>query len=166
MKTIIQIVHVSVLAVLGASCAAGQQAAAPAVSGPTLEVTLNFIAAKINETGVIHIHEHMGYLQAQYNYDHDWGTTNATVNIPQCSVFYYSFTKPGSVTVMTALQARNEDDDPGNFSRTMSPVAYVVRMRQNPTSDIYFRDQDTASRVAKAVQHAMEICGGASKDPF
>jgi hypothetical protein len=29
-----------------------------------------------------------------------------------------------------------------------------------------FRDEDTANRVAKAMIHAVELCGGGSKDPF
>jgi hypothetical protein len=29
-----------------------------------------------------------------------------------------------------------------------------------------FRDEDTANRVAKAMVHAVELCGGGNKDPF
>jgi hypothetical protein len=30
----------------------------------------------------------------------------------------------------------------------------------------YFRDDETANRIAKAMQRAVELCGGGSKDPF
>jgi hypothetical protein len=31
---------------------------------------------------------------------------------------------------------------------------------------VYFADEDTANRVAKAMIHAVELCGGGDKDPF
>ncbi len=40
---------------------------------------------------------------------------------------------------------------------------------KDSTGDItwfMFRDEDTANRVAKAMLHAVELCGGGNKDPF
>jgi hypothetical protein len=31
---------------------------------------------------------------------------------------------------------------------------------------LYFDDEDTADRVAKALIHAVELCGGGNDDPF
>jgi hypothetical protein len=31
---------------------------------------------------------------------------------------------------------------------------------------LHFRDEDTADRLAKALTHAIELCGGGNKDPF
>jgi hypothetical protein len=32
--------------------------------------------------------------------------------------------------------------------------------------NLHFRDEETASRLAKALTHAIELCGGGNKDPF
>jgi hypothetical protein len=31
---------------------------------------------------------------------------------------------------------------------------------------LHFGDEDMANRVAKAMNHAAELCGGGNKDPF
>jgi hypothetical protein len=31
---------------------------------------------------------------------------------------------------------------------------------------VYFREEDAAQRMAKAMVHAVELCGGGDKDPF
>jgi hypothetical protein len=33
-------------------------------------------------------------------------------------------------------------------------------------SFLFFRDEEIANRIAKAMNHAVELCGGGSKDPF
>jgi hypothetical protein len=60
--------------------------------------------------------------------------------------------------------------------RTVSVHAKMIRGDQTPTEEkdanwtesslLLFRDEETANRIAKAMVHAVELCGGGSKDPF
>ena len=52
---------------------------------------------------------------------------------------------------------------------TISPEVYIVRMSKSFDSDdmnFYFNDRQGAERVMKAVNHAIELCGGAKDQPF
>jgi len=47
------------------------------------------------------------------------------------------------------------------------PMFLVVERRAgNQANGFYFADEEMANRVAKALVHAVELCGGGSKDPF
>jgi hypothetical protein len=42
----------------------------------------------------------------------------------------------------------------------------VARGAGNQNTGFYFLDEDVANRIAKAMVHAVELCGGGNKDPF
>jgi hypothetical protein len=42
----------------------------------------------------------------------------------------------------------------------------VERRAGNQANGFYFADEEMANRVAKALVHAVELCGGGNKDPF
>jgi hypothetical protein len=46
------------------------------------------------------------------------------------------------------------------------PVFALVVMRPGGEDPFFFHDETLAHRVAKAVQHAVELCGGGSQEPF
>jgi hypothetical protein len=48
------------------------------------------------------------------------------------------------------------------------PMPYVVaiNLRGGRQQHVIFRDQTTADRIAKALVHAVELCGGGNKEPF
>lgn len=52
-----------------------------------------------------------------------------------------------------------------------SPPVFVVSVRgkigdKNTRNDFHLYDESLANRIAKAIVHAVELCGGGSKDPF
>ena len=50
----------------------------------------------------------------------------------------------------------------------MRPAIWVLLVRKSNghTNTVDFRDRDMAERVAKAMRHAAELCGGAGAMPF
>jgi len=48
----------------------------------------------------------------------------------------------------------------------MGNKAPVVTDEPLKEAGLVFRDEETANRVAKAITHAVELCGGGNKDPF
>ena len=48
----------------------------------------------------------------------------------------------------------------------MGNKAPVVTDEPLKEAGLVFRDEETANRVAKAILHAVELCGGGNKDPF
>jgi hypothetical protein len=48
------------------------------------------------------------------------------------------------------------------------PVVYLLTVTYlgGEFLRLYFSDEEIANRVAKAMLHAVELCGGGSKDPF
>ena len=54
----------------------------------------------------------------------------------------------------------------GHVSITQGNHAPVTKDASNKTNGFTFRDEDMANRVAKAMVHAVELCGGGNKEPF
>lgn len=52
--------------------------------------------------------------------------------------------------------------------RDTDPKGVVTEKDGQPFKDVavYFREEDAAQRMAKAMVHAVELCGGGNKDPF
>ncbi|MGA7156573.1 MAG: hypothetical protein WBY53_06990 [Acidobacteriaceae bacterium] len=80
----------------------------------------------------------------------DESTPTKSVNI-QPNLFVLSFGRPVSDIVC-------EVDG--------KPVKCVTTQIDRIAMTWSFRDQDTANSVAKAVMHAVELCGGGHQDPF
>jgi hypothetical protein len=51
-------------------------------------------------------------------------------------------------------------------SNTIGKQAPVVTDKPLKEAGLVFRDEETANRVAKAITHAVELCGGGNKEPF
>jgi hypothetical protein len=51
-------------------------------------------------------------------------------------------------------------------SNTIDKQAPVVTDKPLKEAGLVFRDEETANRVAKAILHAVELCGGGNKEPF
>jgi len=72
------------------------------------------------------------------------------------------------ILVMSEEQNLKEKDSanghPEMSSRVDPPVFVVQAIRSdNYKNDLYFVDEELANRVAKAMVHAVELCGGGSK---
>lgn len=54
------------------------------------------------------------------------------------------------------------------YDSEIAPAIFVLVPRRTGNAENYFifTDADTADRVAKAMVHAVELCGGGNKDPF
>lgn len=55
-----------------------------------------------------------------------------------------------------------------NYVSRMIPSLFVLKVRHPKGMDnvFFFNDEDLANRVAKAMVHAVELCGGGNKEPF
>jgi hypothetical protein len=88
-----------------------------------------------------------------------------------------------SIDAMTAERYQMTEDaygDPSKPAKVDSPVfVLVLRVKPEPPSlqthneytDFFFKDESVANRVAKAMAHAVDLCGGGkkipeTKDPF
>ena len=182
------------LACLAVSAAMAQQKAAPAQKpkdkGPSLEVTMKFIQDKMNSTGAVNLvlYGHDGVSGNDWSNQFSFEVSGATVNVPACVVsFHFKSTKNAqsyidqdagiplklieNIIVMPIEQAFKEADTKGGNPQKSSradPATFVLRAFRTggAINDVYFQDQELANRVATAMVHAVEICGGGNKDPF
>jgi hypothetical protein len=65
------------------------------------------------------------------------------------------------------LSGGNSPADPKSCEKDGAPVACPPLTMMDRLTDAWpFRDEETANRVAKAMVHAVDLCGGGNKDPF
>ena len=194
MRGIRSVVVLSVFALVGSTWAVAQQAVPPpprpADSGPTLEATLTFIQQKINGVGKLNF---ANYVHDNSN-GSDWivrktfEISNFRANAATCRIdfhstvanngqvtgdgdYWFSLRDAEDVVILPVEQAWKEiDSKDGNttWSYKSDPAVSVLRVRRKGgiANEFDFTDQEMADRVAKAVTHAIELCGGGSKDPF
>ena len=187
------IVSVLSLAFLAVGLAVAQTApAAPkaADSGPSLAVTMQFIQEGLSQLGQVN------YAAYNYdNADGTrWTTqfstvdTNVVADAAACRISYHEKrTKDGSVTSDTdywfslhevkdviveprekLLKKVNTANGHPSWDAKIGPpiTMLLARKAENTEWYFYFLDEDQANRVAKAMTHAVELCGGGNKDPF
>jgi hypothetical protein len=90
----------------------------------------------------------------------------------------FSLREVKALSVMTSHQAKTTQMNDRGYAWTIRtvPTFFVLRVTtvdsspaklRVPPSDLNFHDEDTANRVARALNHAVELCGGGEKDePF
>ena len=165
--------------------------ATPADGSPSLAVTMQFIQDKLNDIGKVN---YVSLYQDITDGSTGSNTiTNEVSNVvadqSQCSFAYYSKeTRDGStihdrvdwftlrdvqdIVVRTLAQYRTEMNArvglPNLIATSVNPplTALLVRSRHGAIDFFPFTDADLADRVAKALTHAVELCGGGSKEPF
>jgi hypothetical protein len=148
----------------------------PNESGPSLEVTLNFITDRMNEQGklqfTVYVHDAVS--------GHD-STRNLTIengkmkfDAAKCTVG-----KPPWEIKLKNVRDILVDPDLSHFV-TMNPASLKITGSDRPSpiltvryngnkhsnSLFLFREPEMADRVAKALIHAVELCGGGKPDPF
>ncbi|MGB9406752.1 MAG: hypothetical protein WCA89_04400 [Terracidiphilus sp.] len=193
MKTLRIIVSVLVLTAFSAAFA--QQPVLPppkpADSGPSLAVTMQFIQDKLNDIGKVNFVTFF-----QDTTDGSTGNnafTNEVSNVVadqnQCRIsLHWKVTKDGSVTseVSVWFSLRDVQDIvvkpyaqyqsevnassgvPNLICTSINPplTALLVRRPHGVVNLFPFTDADLADRAAKALTHAVELCGGGNKEPF
>lgn len=162
----------------------------PADSGPSLAVTMQFIQEKLIGLGTVnyatYVHDNI--------VGNNWGdqfsvqATNIIADPATCRVTYHwKSTRNGSVTsdidaffslhdvvdiVVTSLeqnmkQLNTAAGHPSYDVKADPPVFVLEAQRSGNVMNVFdFTDEDMANRVAKAMVHAVELCGGGNKEPF
>lgn len=165
-----------------ASVAASQQSASPpskpqSDNGASLEVTMKFIQDKLNALGKV---SHTVYFRSGGDEEQSLEITLVVTKVladpANCRIAVdwatdsssFSLRDVQTITVKTGEEADKEDlaNSPIVFRdvRVDPPFfALLVRRAGNAKEEFDFYDQGMANQVAKAMTHAVELCGGASK---
>jgi hypothetical protein len=163
----------------------------PADPGPSLEVTMKFIQEKLDVGPVnfaAYVHDNA--------VGNDWTNqfkieiTNIAANAGTCRIsyhlkngingaagqdadFWFLLNTVPDVAVMPIEPALKEADTGGGhptWNSRVEPPVFVLRVHRTDikgNNDFYFFDEQMANRVAKALVHAVELCGGGGKtEPF
>jgi hypothetical protein len=149
-----------------------------------LEATMKFIQDKLNSIGpvkyVAHTHDVRNGGDWTNKFDDD--VSRLVANPSVCRIYYHWFTSVEEkvtmdkdvgfalydvqkIRVLTREELFNSDNAAmGRASWTVkveSPVYVLLVQRPAPRENHFvFLDQDLANRIAKALAHAVELCGG------
>jgi hypothetical protein len=160
-------------------------------NGPSLEVTMKFIQDKLNEMGTVNF---AGYVHDSANntdgvQKFSATISNAAANPGACTLSYHRLvfnngSREHNENVSINLrEVKNISVLPdeqdwqmylariGDSTKTVKDVpditALVFKLNNGQDPTIRFYEQDLAERVAKALVHAVELCGGGPKpEPF
>jgi hypothetical protein len=160
----------------------------PADDGPSLTDTMKFIEEKLGSIGrvnyVWHAHDDANGTDEMSKFGVE--ISNVRTSVQGCRIDYHKwlnwersslFEKDAwvalknvqEVVVETREHAFNEfDSKAGHPERTsrVDPPVFVIRAREKIEHQFYLYDESLAHRIAKALVHAVELCGGGSKEPF
>jgi hypothetical protein len=159
-------------------------------NGPSLEDTMKFIQDKLNDIGAVnwavYIHDNDG--------GNDWivkrkeTISNVVADPAACRVRFhekhefnaqtegdgdswFDLKDVGDIEVMTYEQRKKEMDTAAGhttWTYKADPPLFVVKVNRKDKlySEFFFYREDLANRVAKAMTHAVELCGGGNEEPF
>ena len=164
----------------------------PADNGPTLAATMQFIQDKLNDLGKVSF---VMFLQnttdgSTRSHTMIYEVSNVSADQNQCHIFFHEKVTSDGSTLFDGnygLALRDVQDivikpytqylTDGNASAgapnfivtSVNPnlTALQARLPHGGQQFFPFIDADLADRVAKALTHAIELCGGGSKpEPF
>ncbi|MGB9406753.1 MAG: hypothetical protein WCA89_04405 [Terracidiphilus sp.] len=164
----------------------------PADSGPSLAVTMKFIQDKMNEQGKINyaLYTHDNSSGEDWPvYQISIEATNVVADPATCRLTWHKVTTNGgkvgidrdfsldlrdvqTFEVRTSVrEAKMEDTANGHpqLDKRQDPPYFAVtaRSKGNVETPFFFTNEETANRVAKAMVHAVELCGsGQNQEPF
>jgi hypothetical protein len=163
----------------------------PVDNGPSLAVTMQFIQDKMNEQGKINyaLYTHDNASGEDWPvYQISIQASNVVADPATCRITWHKVTTNGgnvginsdfsldlrnvlSFEVRTSMrEAKMEDTANGNpaLDKRQDPPYFAVtaRLRGNTETPLFFSSEEIANRVAKAMVHAVELCGGGSNEPF
>jgi hypothetical protein len=167
------------------------QPAADKPAGPSLDVTLKFIQDKLNTIGTVNF---AGYVHDSANntdgvQKFSATISNAATNPGMCTLSYHRLViNNGSrehdenmlinLRDVQSISVLPDEQDwqmylvrIGETTKTVKDVpeisALVIKLNNGKDPTLRFYEQDLADRVAKAMVHAVELCGGGPKpEPF
>jgi hypothetical protein len=79
-----------------------------------------------------------------------------------------SFRRVEKLEVGTEEDAQNRVSALNGLKSSITPAVYRITLKFQSGDQVIvrMRDEETANRMAKAMNHAAELCGGGSKGPF
>jgi hypothetical protein len=186
-------VELSAILTQGAAPTNPPAAGAPNTNGPTLEVTMKFIQDKLSEVGTVNF---AGYIHdSASNQDGvqklSSTTSNVVANSGACSLTYHRLVFNGgrkehnedvliNLRDVKSIAVLPDEQDwqeylvkTGDTTKTVKdvPDIYVlnIKLPKGVDHSIRIYEQEMADRIAKAMVHAVELCGGGSnnqQEPF
>lgn len=174
-------------------CGGGRAAveATPAIGGPTLEITANFIQKKLNDQGPVNVvvYVHDDATDKNWSNQVRFEVSNVNVDPADCKLAYHwnmstNQANPSSLNLgfyfknvskiaVTTLDQRIKDNNTErgrpSYSNRVEPSVFdlAVYLKDKTVLDFNFFDEELADRVAKAMLHSVELCGGGQeKEPF
>jgi hypothetical protein len=161
----------------------------PQDNGPNLADTMRFIEEKLGSSGrvkyIVYSHDNTD--------GSDWTTkfsdeaTNVQANVASCRIDFHWRARRDykmlhdsdygvllnavqEVVVKTRDQELKELSSKAGhpeYTAGVDPPVFVLSMKLNVDVNIfYLYDESLANRIAQALVHGVERCGGGSKDPF
>lgn len=196
MTNVMRAVLVVFIAALFSGAAVAQQAVAPppkpADNGPSLAFTMQYIQEKLNGNGSINckaetIDNATGSIADGIKTGCSTETTNVVADASACRINFHRKTytydgrlrydkdywldlRPVKELSIVPLDQWLTHSGP-DWSYRVTPAVFVLSLRPETgragRGEFYFYDEDMADRVAKALTHAVELCGGGQKaEPF
>jgi hypothetical protein len=183
--------ELSAIASQGAAPANAPPSGAQTNGGPSLAETMKFIQDKLNEMGTVnfagYVHDSASNEDGVQKFSATY--SNAVANPGACSLSYHRLVfnngrKEHNENVLINLrEVKNVSVLPdeqdwqrylartGDSTKTVKDVpeisALVIKLNNGKDPTIRFYEQELADRVAKALVHAVELCGGGPKpEPF
>jgi hypothetical protein len=162
----------------------------PVPDGPSLAATMQFIQTKLQERGRLNfaVYTHDNADGKDYIDQYSGEPSNFQADAATCKISYHrNLKKNGTVladadfsfslhdvrdmVVMPADQDMKRSYAAAGhptWDARVEPAMFLVVARGagNQNTGFYFLDEDVANRIAKAMVHAVELCGGGNKDPF
>jgi len=183
--------ELSAMLAQGASPAAQQPAAAPADDGPSLATTMQFIQDKLNDIGKV---AYVTFRQdvsdgRTATYTRTSEISNVVADQNQCRISYdrkgtgdgktykdennvFSLRDVQDIMVRPWEQLETEYQAKNGYPNVIvtsnnPPITVLEVRRPHGEENIFlFTDANLADRVAKALTHAVELCGGGNKEKF
>jgi len=158
--------------------------------GPSLAETTKFIQRKLSELNKVNylIYVHNNQNGIDYSESRVDELTSVQANAIVCTISYHwKTTNNGKINddqnyhfelkdviaidVLSGEQDQKETDTQQGhpeYSYRLDPPIFVLKVRRpnNILNAFAFYREDDANRTAKALNHAVELCGGGNKDPF
>ncbi len=168
----------------------GLAAGNAAAQSPSLDVTLGFIRDQVAEQGQLAYASTTRDPATSQTWDNQFTVEASTVTSDDnaCTLgFHWHSTVDGkpaqdldttiSFKIVTSVSISSMDDDVARLNAAGGHAGWVSQMRppvwvlllhksNGHTNTMDFRDRDMAERVAKAIRHAAELCGGTTSMPF
>lgn len=161
----------------------------PVDDGPSLEVTMKFIQDKLNDIGAVNYASYTHDNVAGADWTNQYRVEATRVIASACRIGYrwktaidgkagqdgdggFLLKDVADVAVMPMEQdqkAQATAQGHPAWSIRVDPPVFVLKVRRtDKAANVFdFFDEQMANRVAKAMVHAVELCGGGSKaEPF